>query len=283
MVQTEVLMAGFGGQGMLLAGKILAHAAMTRGMQVSWLPSYGPEMRGGTANVTVCVSEKPIGSPLITNPRGLLVMNLPSLEKFAPKVRPGGVIVINTALVSKDAERDDCTVVKVNALELAAKAGTDRASNFVMLGAYVGATDIAQIEQELIEEGMPETEIQRLCDVHVAVFRKDEDRIYSMIYRDGRDGAILAKRFRVGGVTRDKLYELGKGTPGTRVVYFAVHATEEESSENTLLIHLKPALRLRNVTRPFQFGEIAVKGRGAKGNIITRHAIDRVVKAPKDF
>ena len=84
MVQTEVLMAGFGGQGMLLAGKILAHAAMTRGLQVSWLPSYGPEMRGGTANVTVCVSEKPIGSPLITNPRGLLVMNLPSLEKFAP-------------------------------------------------------------------------------------------------------------------------------------------------------------------------------------------------------
>ena len=155
MVQTEVLMAGFGGQGMLLAGKILAHAAMTRGLQVSWLPSYGPEMRGGTANVTVCVSEKPIGSPLITNPRGLLVMNLPSLEKFAPKVRPGGVIVINTALVSKDAERDDCTVVKVNALELAAKAGTDRASNFVMLGAYVGATDIVPldaVEDEIKEE-----------------------------------------------------------------------------------------------------------------------------------
>ena len=155
MMGTEVLMAGFGGQGMLLSGKILAHAAMAQGLEVSWLPSYGPEMRGGTANVTVCISEKPIGSPLITNPRGLMVMNLPSLEKFAPKVRPGGVIVINTSLVSKDADRDDCTVVKVAARELAQEAGTDRAANFVMLGAYVGATSIVPpeaIEQEIAEE-----------------------------------------------------------------------------------------------------------------------------------
>lgn len=155
MRTTEVLMAGFGGQGMLLAGKILAHAAMAEGLQVSWLPSYGPEMRGGTANVTVCISEKPIGSPLITNPRALLVMNLPSLEKFAPKVKPGGVIVINTALVAKDADRGDCVVVKVDARDLAAKAGTDRAANFVMLGAYVGATGVvpaAAVETQIAEE-----------------------------------------------------------------------------------------------------------------------------------
>ncbi len=118
--------------------------------------------------------------------------------------------------------------------------------------------------------------------VHVAVFRKEEDKIYSMIYRDGRDGAVLAKRFRVGGVTRDKIYELGKGTPGTRVFYLAVHDVEEESAENTVLIHLRPALRLRNLSRLFQFGEISVKGRGAKGNIITKHAVDRVVKAPRE-
>jgi topoisomerase-4 subunit A len=117
----------------------------------------------------------------------------------------------------------------------------------------------------------------------VAVLRKDEEKVYSMIYRDGRDGAVLAKRFRVGGVTRDKIYELGKGTKGSRVLYFAVHDTEEESAENTVVVHLRPALRLRNVSRPFQFGEIAVKGRGAKGNIITKHAVDRVVKAPKDL
>jgi topoisomerase-4 subunit A len=118
--------------------------------------------------------------------------------------------------------------------------------------------------------------------VHVAVFRKEENKIYSMIYRDGRDGAVLAKRFRVGGVTRDKVYELGKGSAGTRVFYFAVHDDEQESAEITVLLHLKPALRLRNVSRLFQFGEIAVKGRGAKGNILTKHAVDRVVKAPKD-
>jgi topoisomerase-4 subunit A len=119
--------------------------------------------------------------------------------------------------------------------------------------------------------------------VHVAVLRKEEDKIYSMIYRDGRDGAVLAKRFRVGGVTRDKIYELGKGTKGTRVFYFAVHDNEAESAENMVVIHLKPALRLRNVSRPFQFGEISIKGRGAKGNIITKHQIDRIVKAPKDL
>lgn len=118
--------------------------------------------------------------------------------------------------------------------------------------------------------------------VHVAIFRKEEDKIYSLIYRDGREGAVLGKRFRVGGVTRDKIYEVGKGTPGTRIFYFVVHDSEEESAENTVLIHLKPALRLRNVTRLFQFGEIAIKGRGAKGNILTKHGIDRVVKAPKD-
>ena len=155
MSGTEVLMAGFGGQGMLLAGKIIAYTAMSEGLQVSWLPSYGPEMRGGTANVTVCISDKPIGSPLITNPRALLAMNAPSFEKFEPKVRPGGVVVINTSLVSREVERDDLTVVKVDARNMAAKAGTDRAGNFVMLGAYIGATGVVTteaIEKEIAEE-----------------------------------------------------------------------------------------------------------------------------------
>ena len=143
---TEVVMAGFGGQGMLLAGKILAQASLALGREVSWLPSYGPEMRGGTANVIVCISSQPIGSPLIESPRALIVMNLPSLEKFAPKVRPGGVIVVNSSLVDRDPRRDDCVVIQVPARELASKAGTDKASNFVMLGAYVGATDVVPAE-----------------------------------------------------------------------------------------------------------------------------------------
>ncbi|TAK15883.1 MAG: 2-oxoacid:ferredoxin oxidoreductase subunit gamma [Acidobacteria bacterium] len=152
---TEVLMAGFGGQGTLLAGKVLAQASMEFGREVSWLPSYGPEMRGGTANVIVCIASTPIGSPLIESPRGLIVMNLPSMEKFAPKVRPGGVIVVNQSLIDRDPQRDDCTVVKVPSRELAQQAGSVRAANFVMLGAYVGATDVVPaeaIEQAIAEE-----------------------------------------------------------------------------------------------------------------------------------
>ena len=146
MAATEIVMAGFGGQGMLLAGKVLAEAAMAQGLEVSWLPSYGPEMRGGTANVTVAISKLPIASPLVTHPHALLVMNLPSLEKFGPMVKPGGVIVINRTLVKKDPERADCAVVHVDARELATDAGNSRAANFVMLGAYVGASGVVPVD-----------------------------------------------------------------------------------------------------------------------------------------
>jgi topoisomerase-4 subunit A len=119
--------------------------------------------------------------------------------------------------------------------------------------------------------------------LHISILRKDEQKIYSMIYRDGRDGSLYAKRFKIGGITRDKEYELTKGTKGTRIMYFAIHDSEEESGNNLLVVHLKPALRLRNLARPFQFGEIATKGRAAKGNIVTKHSVDRVVRAPKDM
>ncbi len=119
--------------------------------------------------------------------------------------------------------------------------------------------------------------------LRVVVFRKDEDLVYSMIYRDGKEGPILAKRFRVGGITRDKEYELTKGTPGSRIYYFAVHKSEAESADQLLIVHIKPALRLRNVSRPFNFGEVPVKGRGSGGNIVTKLPIDRIVRAPKDF
>ncbi len=152
---TEVLMAGFGGQGMLLAGKVLAQASMEIGREVSWLPSYGPEMRGGTANVIVCIASTPIGSPLIDSPRALIAMNLPSLDKFAAKVTPGGVIVINASLIDRDPHREDCVVIKVDARDLAQKAGAARAANFVMLGVYAGAVDVvpaAAIERAIEEE-----------------------------------------------------------------------------------------------------------------------------------
>lgn len=169
---TEVLMAGFGGQGTLLAGKVLAQASMELGREVSWLPSYGPEMRGGTANVIVCIATKPIGSPLIESPRGLIVMNLPSLEKFAPKVRPGGVIIVNQSLIERDPHRDDCTIVKVPSRELAQQAGSARAANFVMLGAYIGAT--GAVPPEAIEQAIAEEfdgDKQKFIASSVAAFR----------------------------------------------------------------------------------------------------------------
>ena len=151
---TEVLMAGFGGQGMLLAGKVLAQAVMEAGREVSWLPSYGPEIRGGTANVIVCIASTPIGSPLTDSPRALIAMNLPSLDKFAPKVKPGGVIVINASLIDRDPHRDDCLVIRVDARDVAQKAGSARDANFVMLGAYVGAVDL--VPAEAIERAIGE-------------------------------------------------------------------------------------------------------------------------------
>ena len=159
MAGTEVLMAGFGGQGMLASGKLLAYAAMDLGMEVSWLPSYGPEMRGGTANVTVCLSDRPVGSPYIAKPMALLVMNQPSLDKFGPRVKPGGLIVLNSSLVSTPSDRKDCTVISIPANDLATKVGTARAANLVMLGVYVGwsgvvdkATTIRMIEKEFAKK-----------------------------------------------------------------------------------------------------------------------------------
>ncbi|MFC7339403.1 DNA gyrase/topoisomerase IV subunit A [Haloferula chungangensis] len=119
--------------------------------------------------------------------------------------------------------------------------------------------------------------------IRVAIFRKDEDLIYSMIYRDGKDGPLLAKRFRIGGVTRDKEYDLTKGKKNSRIFYFAVHKDEASSNDQMLIVHLKPALRLRNVSRPFHFAEVGIKSRGSGGNIVTKLPAERIARAPKDL
>ena len=119
--------------------------------------------------------------------------------------------------------------------------------------------------------------------LRVAVFRKDEDVIYSMIYRDGRNGNIMAKRFTVGGTTRDKEYELTKGTPGSRILYFKWHSSNEESSAQMLMIHMKSGLGLRNLVRPLHFAEFGIKGRGSQGNIVTKHPVEKILIAPKDY
>ena len=153
-MQREVIMAGFGGQGILLIGKMLAYAGMHEGKEVSWLPSYGPEMRGGTCNCTVVVSDKPVGSPVIKSPRAVLAMNLPSLEKFEPDIRPGGLLLINTSLIDKGSDRDDLTVIEVPANEIASDLGNPRGANMVALGAYLGATDAVALDKviEVVRE-----------------------------------------------------------------------------------------------------------------------------------
>ncbi len=145
-MQSEVMFAGFGGQGILMSGKILAHAAMEEGYEVVWIPSYGPEMRGGTAYCTVVISDRPIGSPIIKNPMHLVAMNRPSLEKFAPVVKAGGVILVNSSLISIRSNRTDIDELVVPATDIAKEIGSVKAANIVALSAFVSRSGVVDFE-----------------------------------------------------------------------------------------------------------------------------------------
>jgi len=145
-MQQEVIIAGFGGQGVLFAGQLLAYTAMDEGKAVTWIPSYGPEMRGGTANCTVVVSDEEIGSPFVKNPTAVIAMNLPSLEKFEDLVEPGGVLVVNSSMVNRKVERDDITIVNIPANEIAESLGSKRSVNMVLLGALLGNLELLSLE-----------------------------------------------------------------------------------------------------------------------------------------
>jgi len=141
-MQSEIQFAGFGGQGIMVMGQILAQAAMDGGFEVVWIPSYGPEMRGGTAYCTVVISDRLIGSPIIRNPKHLIAMNRPSLEKFAPTVKSGGVIFINSSIISIGAGRTDVAVDSVPMNEIAKKLGNVKAANIVALAAFVARSNV---------------------------------------------------------------------------------------------------------------------------------------------
>lgn len=136
-MQTELILAGFGGQGIMFAGQVLSYAAMDVGKQVTWFPSYGPEMRGGTANCTVVISDDEIGSPVVKNPDIALVMNLPSLDKYEPLVKPGGMLVINQSMVDRGARRTDITALSIPCSEIAEEIGNIRLANMVAVGAML--------------------------------------------------------------------------------------------------------------------------------------------------
>jgi 2-oxoglutarate ferredoxin oxidoreductase subunit gamma len=140
------IFAGFGGQGVILAGKLLAQAGTDHGLHVTWLPSYGPEMRGGTANCTIVLSDEPIGSPVVDNPTGLIAMNLPSLDRFEKAVAKSGAIVVNASLVGRRIERSDVRELALPLNDMAASLGNLRAANMVALGALVKATAAVPLE-----------------------------------------------------------------------------------------------------------------------------------------
>ena len=140
MRENQIIIAGFGGQGLLFSGKVLAYAGMMEGRYLSWLPSYGPEMRGGTANCNVILSDREVGSPIVTRPDILMVMNGPSLDKFEQDVQPGGKIFIDSSLITRKVERTDVEAYYIPATAMAREMGAPGLANMVLLGALVKAT-----------------------------------------------------------------------------------------------------------------------------------------------
>ncbi len=143
---TQILIAGFGGQGVLFAGKFLAYKGLLEEKQISWLPSYGPEMRGGTANCSVIISDEPVGSPIVSKPDALIVMNLPSLDKYENAVVPGGKVFIDSTLIGRKAERTDIDAYYIPATKMAADAGIPTLANMIILGKMIKETGAVSFE-----------------------------------------------------------------------------------------------------------------------------------------
>ena len=145
-MREEVIISGFGGQGVLFAGKLLTYAGLETDLQVVYFPSYGPEMRGGTAHCTVILSGDEIGSPFIRNPSAAVVMNIPSLERYEPLVKTGGILVVNTSLIDREPGREDIAVIAVPANDIAEQVGDKRLANIVLLGALLGRLKAVPLE-----------------------------------------------------------------------------------------------------------------------------------------
>ena len=146
-MHTELIISGFGGQGALFAGTLLAYTALENGMHVTWIPSYGPEMRGGTAHCTVTIADEEIGSPVVRRPGGAIVMNIPSLERYEPLVQPGGALIVNSSLVDRTPERGDLETRLIPANEIAEALGDKRMANMVLLGGYLAVKPVFTLEQ----------------------------------------------------------------------------------------------------------------------------------------
>jgi 2-oxoglutarate ferredoxin oxidoreductase subunit gamma len=146
-MQNEIIVSGFGGQGVLFGGQLVAYTAMDLNKHVTWIPAYGPEMRGGTANCTVIVSDEEIGSPLVNNPGAVIAMNLPSLNKYENVIKPGGVLIVNSSMVDRPTKREDIIIKSLPGNEIAEQLGTPKSLNMVMLGALLSKLPIFTLEE----------------------------------------------------------------------------------------------------------------------------------------
>lgn len=183
----RIILAGFGGQGILFLGKVLAEVGMRSGLNVSWIPSYGPEMRGGTANCTVVISENPIASPLVTIPDTVIAMNRPSVAKFNTHIKAGGMLMYNSSLIERQEFRDDIRLVEIPASEIADELGSPRVANLVMAGAYSKFSKLitfADIEKFLPQIIPPKK--KEMYEVNLNALRKGYQYVEEKKYMFGR-------------------------------------------------------------------------------------------------
>jgi 2-oxoglutarate ferredoxin oxidoreductase subunit gamma len=155
----QIIISGFGGQGALFAGQLLTYAGLEEGRHVAWLPSYGPEMRGGTARCTVTISDEPIGSPITDTPSAVIALNPPSLEMFEPRVLPGGLLIVNSSIATEEVKRDDLTSIRIPATDMARdEIGDERMTNMILLGALVRGTSVVSLDSVLtaLKKNLPE-------------------------------------------------------------------------------------------------------------------------------
>jgi len=155
----QIIVSGFGGQGALFAGQLLTYAGLEEGRHVAWLPSYGPEMRGGTARCTVTISDEPIGSPITDEPSAVVALNPPSLEMFEPKVLPGGLLIVNSSIAKEEVKRKDIVSLRIPATDLARdEFQNERMANMILLGALVRLTDVVALNSVMtaLKKNLPE-------------------------------------------------------------------------------------------------------------------------------
>ncbi|MBZ4661526.1 MAG: Pyruvate/ketoisovalerate oxidoreductase [Thermotoga sp.] len=184
MAYHAIIIAGFGGQGIMLTGQIIAAAAVIEGKNSTWLPSYGPEMRGGTANCTVIVDEKPITSPVVDHPTEVIAMNFPSMMKFGAKLRSGGLLLVNSSVVEQIIERNDIETIEIPANEIAEEAGSVKAANMVMLGAFLELTRTVSFEavEEVLREKLSKTK-EDLLKIDLIAIKKGREFIGSLYHK----------------------------------------------------------------------------------------------------